>query len=294
MEFTVVLQAIANGILLGGIYALVSLGANVVWGVMRVVNFAHGTIVIFCSYFAFYLFTYAQIDPLASLVLGLPLFFVVGLALETVFVRPVRRRATEAGFENTTLITFFGLSITMAGLMFYFFTTIPRTISVSYSPVASYNVFGIYLPPTRLIAFAIAVICIAAIFVFLMRTRTGKAIRATSQDSEAASLVGVDINRISMLALGIGTSMASVAGVVIGISYPFSSASDLSWALKAFIVVVLGGIGSIGGSLVAGIILGIAEVVTGNLVSMIYSDIVSLLIFVLVVLLRPKGLFGRK
>jgi branched-chain amino acid transport system permease protein len=294
MEFAVVLQAVTNGILLGGIYALVALGANVVWGVMRVVNFAHGTIVIFCSYFAFYLFTYAQIDPMLSLLFALPLFFLIGIALETVLVRPVRRRTTEAGFENTTLITFFGLSITMAGLMFYFFTTIPRTISVSYSPVASYNILGIYLPPTRLIAFAIALICIGVILVLLKRTRIGKAIRATSQDPEAASLVGVNINRISMLALGIGTSMASVAGVVIGISYPFSSASDLTWCIKAFITVVLGGIGSIGGALLAGLILGVAEVVSGTLTSMIYSDIVSLLIFISVILLRPKGLFGRK
>jgi branched-chain amino acid transport system permease protein len=289
-----VLQAIITGLLIGGIYSLVSVGANIVWGVMRIVNFAHGAMIILSSYVAYLLFTYYGVDPILSLLLSAPLFFLIGVALQLGFVESIRIRVTETEFDMTTLLIFFGLSVILESLMIFFFTSIPRAIQISYFPSASLNVLGLNFPILRLMTFIISLIVLGTVAIMLKKTRLGKAIRATSEDREAASIVGINVSRISMVAFGIGAMLAAVAGVFIALSYPFSTGSSLGWCIKAFIVVVLGGIGSIPGAVIGSMILGIVESVAATFFGMVFREAGSLIIFILVITCMPKGLLGRR
>lgn len=293
MELSSLLQGVINGLLLGGVYALASVGANLIWGVMRIVNFAHGSFIILSTFFCYYLFYLFGIDPILSIVLLGPLFFVIGYVTKLVLVKPVERKTEGSQFELTTLIVFFGLSVALEGLMYFFFTTTPKSILVEYSSITSFEIAGAYVSVSRLIVFAISIIAISSFAAFLNKTGFGKAIRATSQDREAAEILGIDTDRISLISFGLGSALAALAGIAIGLLFPFSASSALPWGIKAFIVVVLGGIGSNLGTLVGALILGLTESLTGTIFPFIGKDIGTFVIFILIVLLRPKGLFGK-
>jgi len=289
-----VIQAILSGLLLGGVYSIIALGVSLVWGVMKVVNFAHGSIVILTAYGAYWFFNLLGMNPLLSIFICAPLFFVVSYGLQLLLVKPIEVRAIGAEFEMATMIILFGLSIAIQSLILFFWKANVRLILLSYFGTPSFDLGGFFLSTPHVVSLIIALAAVGVTALFLQRTYTGKAIRATAQDRDAAMIVGVNVSKMSSLAFAIGGGLlAAVAGVVISIGYPWGPSSDLLWCIKGFIVVVLGGAGSIVGVLAGAFILGIAENLAAMALPSIFRDAISLSIFILIMLFRPKGVFGK-
>lgn len=289
LEENVLAGALVNGLLLGGLYALVGVGMSLVFGVMRIINLAHGEMLMLGMYLAFWAFTLAQVHPYAAVVLAFPVLFAVGWALYRALVGPLL--ATRAPEEHQLLLTL-GVGLGLTELVRLLFTAQYRTIYTSLS-TATLSVGPVSLSVALLSAFLIAAAIAAALYLVLTRTEVGRALRATAQDREAAELVGVDGERIYRIAFGIGAGLAGAAGALLLPIYYLSPTVGGLFTLKAFIVTVLGGMGSIVGALVGGLTLGVAETLGAVYVSNAYKDIIGYLVFILVLSLRPSGLVGR-
>jgi branched-subunit amino acid ABC-type transport system permease component/ABC-type branched-subunit amino acid transport system substrate-binding protein len=281
-------QTFVSGLLTGGIYALIGIGLTVIFGVMRVVNFAHGALVMAGMYATYFIFTWLRIDPFLSLALVMPAMFAVGVGLQKVFIAPV----LKAPELNQLLLTE-GVSILLINIALIVFTGNYLTMTTSYAG-ATMQMGGVSVSLPQTAAFAIALGLTAGFYIFLMRTDTGRKIRATAQDSEAAQLLGVNIKRIQALTFGLGVAAAGAAGTLLmPIYYRVEPNAGSPFTLKAFVVVVLGGMGSVTGALVGGIVLGIAESLGAVYISTGYKDAVAFVIFLLVLTLRPSGLLGK-
>lgn len=282
------LQTMASGLLTGGIYALIGIGLTIIFGVMRVVNFAHGALVMVGMYATYFLFTYSHIDPFLSLVVVMPGMFVAGVILQKTLIAPV----LGAPELNQILLTE-GISIVLINTALLLFTSNYLTMTTSYAG-ATFHLGGVSLSKPQMAAFAIAVVITGAVYVFLVRTGTGRQIRAAAQDAEAARLLGINIKRVQALTFGLGVAAAGAAGsLLMPIYYRVEPNAGSPFTLKAFVVVVLGGMGSVTGALVGGIVLGIAESVGAVYVSTGYKDVIGFVIFLLVLTLRPSGLLGK-
>ena len=282
------LQTMASGLLTGGIYALIGIGLTIVFGVMRVVNFAHGALVMVGMYATYFLFTYSRIDPFLSLVVVMPGMFIAGVILQKTLIAPVLR-APEL---NQILLTE-GISIVLINTALLLFTSNYLTMTTSYAG-ATFHLGGVSLSKPQMAAFAIAVVITGAVYVFLVRTGTGRQIRAAAQDAEAARLLGINIKRVQALTFGLGVAAAGAAGsLLMPIYYRVEPNAGSPFTLKAFVVVVLGGMGSVTGALVGGIVLGIAESVGAVYVATGYKDVIGFVIFLLVLTLKPSGLLGK-
>jgi branched-chain amino acid transport system permease protein len=282
------LQTMASGLLTGGIYALIGIGLTIIFGVMRVVNFAHGALVMVGMYATYFLFTYSHIDPFLSLVVVMPGMFVAGVILQKTLIAPVLR-APEL---NQILLTE-GISIVLINTALLLFTSNYLTMTTSYAG-ATFHLGGVSVSKPQMAAFAIAVVITAAVYVFLVRTRTGRQIRAASQDAEAARLLGINIKRLQAITFGLGVAAAGAAGsLLMPIYYRVEPNAGSPFTLKAFVVVVLGGMGSVTGALVGGIVLGLAESLGAVYVATGYKDVIGFVIFLLVLTLKPSGLLGR-
>ncbi|HSB08452.1 MAG TPA: ABC transporter substrate-binding protein [Blastocatellia bacterium] len=282
------LQTISSGLLTGGIYALIGIGLTIIFGVMRVVNFAHGALVMVGMYATYFLFTYSRVDPFLSIVVVMPVMFVAGVIIQKTLIAPV----LGAPELNQILLTE-GISIVLINTALLLFTSNYLTMSTSYAG-ATLHVGGVSVSKPQLAAFAIAVVITAADYLFLVKTRTGRQIRATSQDPEGARLIGINIKRIQALTFGFGVAAAGAAGsLLMPIYYRVEPNAGSPFTLKAFVVVVLGGMGSVTGALIGGIVLGIAESLGAVYVATGYKDVIGFVIFVLVLTLKPSGLLGR-
>jgi branched-chain amino acid transport system permease protein len=274
--------------LTGGIYALIGIGLTIIFGVMRVVNFAHGALVMVGMYGTYFLFTYLHMDPFLSLVVVMPAMFVVGVAIEKLLIDPV----LKAPERNQILLTE-GLSIVLINTALLLFTANYLTMTTGYAG-ATVRLGGVSVSKPQLGAFAIACVITAALYAFLMKTDTGRRIRATAQDSEAARILGVNIKRVQTLTFGLGVAAAGAAGALLmPIYYRVEPYAGAPFSLKAFIVVVLGGMGSVTGALVGGLLLGVAEALGAVYISTGYKDAIGFVIFLMVLLLKPSGLLGR-
>jgi branched-chain amino acid transport system permease protein len=281
-------QTVASGLLTGGIYALIGIGLTIIFGVMRVVNFAHGALLMAGMYATYFIFTNLHIDPFLSLVLVMPLMFVVGVGLQKMFIAPV----LKAPELNQILLTE-GISILLVNVALLVFTGNYLTMTTSYAG-ATVQLGGVSVSLPQIGAFAIALLLTGTFYTFLMRTDTGRKIRATAQDAEAAQILGVNIKRIQSLTFGLGVAAAGAAGTLLmPIYYRVEPNVGSPFTLKAFVVVVLGGMGSVTGALVGGIVLGIAEALGAVYISTGYKDAVAFVIFLLVLTLRPAGLLGK-
>ena len=281
-------QTVASGLLTGGIYALIGIGLTIVFGVMRVVNFAHGALVMVGMYATYFLFTYARIDPFLSLVIVMPGMFLAGVLLQQSLIAPVLR----APERNQILLTE-GVSIVLINTALLLFTSNYLTMTTSYAG-ATLHLGGVSLSKPQMGAFAIAVVITGAVYVFLMRTGIGRQIRAAAQDAEAARLLGINIRRVQALTFGLGVAAAGAAGsLLMPIYYRVEPNAGSPFTLKAFVVVVLGGMGSVTGALIGGIVLGIAESMGAVYVATGYKDVIGFVIFLLVLTLKPSGLLGR-
>ncbi len=280
-------QVILNGILLGGIYALVSLGLTLIFGVMRIINFAHGQFLMLAMYATFWLFQLYGVDPYLSILIVVPLMFVIGIGAYRLIIQPI----IDAS-EMTHVFATLGLNLSLQGAALYLWQGDFRGIRTAYSSL-SVHVGSLYINIPRFIIFLCAIGTILVLFLFLKKTYTGKAIRASAQRRVAAQLMGVNLSKIYMIAFGIGISIVGITGAVLMPIYEVFPSVGSLFALVAFVVVVLGGLGNLGGALVGGIIIGVVESLSGVFIAPALKEGVYFIIFVIILLLRPTGIFGK-
>jgi branched-chain amino acid transport system permease protein len=278
---------IVMGILLGGLYALIALGLSLVFGVMKLINIAHGDLVLLSSYLAFTIMTSLGIDPILSLVIGMPVLFVVGFAIQRYLLNRAFRISMEA-----PLIIAFGISIILQNLYQIVWTPLSRGLTTSYA-LESFGVGGLRIPLVYLLDFVVAIVVMIFLREFLRRTYLGKAISAASQDRGASQLMGINTNRVYAFAFAIAMVFAAIAGVFLGLTFPFTPQSGVSFLIIAFGVVVLGGLGSIVGTFIGGLVMGLAQTLGGYFLGAAAQMLVAYLIVLIVLGVRPRGLLGR-
>lgn len=283
----VFLQSMLSGILVGGVYALIGIGLTMIFGVMRVTNFAHGELLMLGMYLTWLLFAGLHLDPFLSIVLVAPALFLWGAFLQKAFIN----RVLGALPQNQILLTI-GLGLIMSNAVMLAFTSDYRILTTSYSS-SSYHVGGISISVPLLYAFLITVAITAALYWFLLRTDTGQAIRATAQDREAAQLMGINVRRMSVLAFGIGAALAGAAGALISPTYYIFPQVGSAFTLKAFVIVVLGGMGSVVGATLGGIIVGVTESLSAVYIASGLKELVVFVLFLALLLFKPSGLLGK-
>lgn len=288
---TVLAQQILLGLLLGGLYGLAAAGLSLVFGVLKVLNVAHGELIMLGGYGAFWLFALLGLDPFASLLVVIPGSLLLGAALYLALFGFVVRAPEEARIKNSLLVGF-GLALSLHALAVRLFTADDRSITTAYGG-AVITLGALSIPVIRLLSLLVALALIGGLHLLLARWRWGKAIRAAAEDWQAALLTGIDVRRAYLLAFAIGTALAGAAGTLVSVGYSVSPSIGLEWTLKALIVVVLAGLGSMLGTFVAGLFVGVAEALSAAVFGGPYREVVGLVIFFVVLVLRPQGLFGR-
>jgi len=281
------LQSALSGILVGGVYALIGIGLTMIFGVMRVINFAHGDLLMLGMYLTWLIFTNLGLDPYVSLVITAPLLFLWGAFLQKVFIN----RVLGALPQNQILLTI-GLGLMMSNAVMLIFTSDYQILTTSYSS-SSFDLLGLSVSQPLLYSFLVTVGITAALFWFLSKTDTGQAIRATAQDRDAAQLMGINVKRMSVLAMGLGTALAGTAGALLAPTYYIFPQVGGPFTLKAFVVVVLGGMGSIVGATLGGVLIGVTESLSAVYIASGLKELVVYVLFLLVLLFKPAGLLGK-
>jgi branched-chain amino acid transport system permease protein len=284
-------QQLVLGLLIGGLYGLAAAGLSLVFGVLKVLNVAHGELIMLGGYGAFWLFALAGVDPFASLALVIPATLALGAVLYWALFGWVVRYHEETRIKNSLLIGF-GLALALHALAVRLWTADERSITTGYAGKVI-EIAGLTVPLVRLASLAVALALIGALHLLLTRWRWGRAIRAAADDWEAALLTGIDVRRAYVLAFALGTSLAGAAGVLVSVGYSVSPSIGLEWTLKALIVIVLAGLGSTFGTFAGGLVLGVAEAVSATVFGGPYREVVGLVIFFVVLVARPQGLFAR-
>lgn len=287
-----VAQNITFGILLGALYGLVAVGLSLVFGVTKFLNVAHGELLMIGGYASFWLFSLLGIDPFASIPVTILVMVLLGAVLYKLLFSRMVKLPEETKIKNTLLVGF-GASVILQNIALRLFTADDRAVTVPYSGTV-FTLWGIRLPIVRLISLGISLVFLLGLQLFLRRTYTGKAIRATVQDWEAASMMGINTQKVYLLAFVIGVALAGVGGTLVSVNFSIEPAMGLNWTLKAMIVMVLGGLGSITGTFIGGILLGVTESLTSILISSNYREVVGLLLFIIILIFRPQGLLGKK
>jgi len=288
--FVTILDVVIGGLLNGGLFALISMGLSLQYGVARVLNVSHGEFIMVGAFATWWLFTKFGIDPLLCLLIVGPIIFIIGYVLHrTLFRSLLKSSPSLPAFEARALLAAFGLYFIVQQLMILGWGSAPRDYTYLASSV---DLGGAIFPLNRLVTLGFAIGIALAFYLFLARTRMGKAIRAAAQDPATAGLMGVNINQVLAICFGLGVLMAGLAGVLYSISYTLNISKGLEFTVIAIIVVVLGGMGSIPGSFIGGIIMGLIR----QIVLYIQPDLemaAFLAIFVILLLVRPKGIFGK-
>jgi branched-chain amino acid transport system permease protein len=277
-------QVAISGVLLGAVYALLAIGLNLIFGVMRIINIAHGDLLMLGAYATFWLFTLWGVNPLLALVLVAPGMFLLGMALQRVLVD----RVVGQPLLSSLLLTF-GLSSLLVGLALNLWTANYRSVP-AFS--GSLVVGGVALSVPRLLAFSVALAITAAVYWFLTRAKLGKAIRATAQNAEVALVCGIDVASIRLLVFGLGTALAAAAGALLAVIYTIYPEMGRAFLMKAFAIIVLGGLGSFQGAFLGALALGVAEAFAGYIWNTQIAEAVAYVVFIGVLLVRPGGLFG--
>jgi len=285
-----ILDVLIAGLLLGGIYALIAVGLSMQYGVARVLNIAHGEFIMLGAFITWSVYTYCGINPILSLALSGPIIFVIGFFLySTMFSRLRRIAPTPEAFEGSSMLACFGLLFIIQNLAILIWGADMKGYSYLAVPI---NFAGAKFAANRLVTLGFALVFCIVFYLFLAHTRMGKAIRAAAQDSAAAGLMGVNIKHVLAMCFGFGAMMAGLSGTLISMSYNVQPTMGLEYTMIALIVIVLGGLGSITGSLIGGLILGLI----GSIVTYIepgLSMVAYYVIFMLLLLAKPTGLFGK-
>ena len=282
MTFSVFIALFINGAVWGSVYSLVAMGLNLIYGVMKILNIAHGELVMIGAYFAFWLFTLWGINPLISGVLVIPLMFVMGVLIQGLVVNPIsRENSSTDSIERASLVAFFGVLLIFQNIALSLWGTEYRTVPYLTKPV---QLSHFVISASRLVILGIGLVLPLLMNAFLRKSLTGKAIRAVSQDREVALFMGIDARRMGLLSFGIGSVFAGVGGVLASMMYLFTPVVGLSFTLKAFTVMVLGGLGNPLGALAGGVAIGVAESLVSFYFGEGYRDVIGYLLLVLFVL----------
>ncbi len=287
MDVSLLWQVLVNGILLGGLYALMALGLALVWGVLNIVNLAHGAFIMLGAYVCYFLFQDFGIDPFAALPLTALALFVFGYLIQRYLLNLVIR----APMFNTLLITF-GIDVVLTFLAQIFFSADFRTINPTYAG-NNFGLFGATVPFVRVLAFGVALLLTLILWQFLARARLGRAIRATAQNLVAARLYGVAPRRIYALTFALGAGLAGAAGGLYGVVSQVNPYIGASLTAKSFAIAIIGGLENPLGVLVGGMFLGVIESLTSLYIGPTYTDVASFGILIVVLIVRPAGLLGR-
>lgn len=283
-------QVLILGLLLGGVYALMASGLTLLFGVMRVVNLAHAAFIVLGAFFSFFLWELLGIDPLVSMVLALPVFFLFGAVLYRLLFPRIEGSPRFA--EMTVLMTF-GLAFMAEGLMSYFFTGIFRSASPAYAR-ARIDVGDFYIPAGQLLASLASAALLIGLWAFLKFTHTGYGVRATMQNRDAAQIVGVDVRKVSTISFGIGMAVAGAAGALVSFIFPFFPSRHWQWIAILLSLVVLGGMGSLKGAVIGALGLAIISAFVSHLIGPVWAPVTFYGALFIVLLVRPQGLFGKK
>jgi branched-chain amino acid transport system permease protein len=281
-------QLLVSTVLLGGIYALIALGLTLIFGIMRVVNFAHGEFLMLGMYFAFWTVAFWKLDPWLTLFPAIPLFFLIGLLSYGLVMRGV-----ISASHNVQIFTTVGLSTALQNVALVLWTADFRQVRPWHSSVvvrigeAAFNL-------SQIVAFGVAVACTLILFAFMQLSHAGRVMRATAQDREAATLMGIDTDKVYRLAWAIGIACVGVAGVLMAPLYSAYPTAGLQFVLLAYVVVVLGGLGNMVGALLGSLIVAAVEVVGSYVIGTAWKEVLYFVLFILVLVFRPAGLFGQR
>ena len=282
-------QAIADGILVGGVYALMAVGLTLIFGVLDIINIAQGILVILGAYLSYELAARLHIDLFIGLLVTVPAMFVIGVAIQWAFIRPLRGRERT----SMTLLVTYAIALIIEGILYQAFGPNFKQLNAWYV-TSSVHVFGFYLPYIYLFGFVLALALVAALYMLLYRTRFGRSVRATMQDETAARLVGIDTNRVAAITFGIGVAVTAAGGMVYGAtSGGFNPNSGYDLISRLLAIIILGGLGSIGGAMVAAVFMLTLESLV-DVWSPEWAIVVFYAALVLVLVVRPSGFFGRQ
>jgi len=283
---TLVLEAAVLGVLTGGVYALMASGLTLIFGVMRIINVGHGALVVLGAYLSFAASRSLGMDPFLTLVITMPVMFLLGMVLQTVFIRPLK---TDR--EALSVLVTYALALGIEGLLGYFFSANYVQLRAWYDtasfPVGSFRITYVYV-----FGFVLCLAILGAMFLVLYRTTMGASIRATMLNRTAAQLIGIEVDRVSAIAFGIGMATAAAGGVVFGITNAFNPGSHYDLISRLLTIIVLGGLGSLRGAVIAALIMLVSEDITSVVISPVWASFVFFVILVTVLLVRPEGLYG--
>lgn len=282
-----IFQLLINGVLFGTMYGLAAIGLSLIFGTMQIIFIAQGTMIVLAAYFCFWVFSLLSIDPFLSILIIVPISLFFGLGFYQILFRKV-----AGGDKITSLLIAFGLMALLENLMLFAWTANPRAIRTGYT-AHGLTVLGLKVSFTRLMAFFLSILSASAVTLFLKRTRVGKAVRAASYDLEAASLVGITPHKVNGIAFALGMGLAAITGISMSTTYPFDPYFGFSFSLKAMIAMALGGIGSVGGAFLGGVLLGVIESLASFFVSGAWADAIAYAVFLLVLMFKAEGLFVR-
>lgn len=283
---SLVLGSATLGLFSGGIYALMAVGLTLSFGVLEVVNVAQGMLVVTAAYLSFALQRYWHVDPLVGLLVTTPAMFLLGYGIEWAFLRPLKQDRVAL-----SILVTFAVALVLEGIAGLLFTDNFQAIRAWYV-TASFPLFGTYVSDIYALGFALAVVLLAGVYLLLYRTKFGGALRATVQNREAAVLIGIDVDRVSTLTFALATALTAAGGMLFGATEAFNANSSLDLISRLLMIVIIGGMGSMAGALVASLLMLISEDVVAVLWTPQWSTFVFFVITVLVMLLRPQGLFG--
>jgi len=282
-----IIEAVITGILTGGVYALMSSGLTLIFGVMEIINIAQGALVILGAYLSFWLQDNFHIDILVGLLITMPIMFMLGLLIEVAFIRPLKRNRTML-----SILVTFAIAMIIEGVL-------TRQAGATYVQLnawyvtASFKIGGFYLPYIYIFGFLLSVVLLSGLYVLLYRTKFGYSLRASMQNRTAAELIGIDVERVSAITFGIGVALAAAGGVAFGATNLFNPNSHYDLISRLLVIIVLGGLGSLRGALVASVALLVIGDVTAVVWSPVWSSTVFFMILVITLLVRPQGLFGQ-
>jgi len=281
-------QVLINALVLGCLYACIAIGFSLVWGVLNVINLIHGSFIVLGAYLAWGLYQSLHLSPWYALVVAAPLFFCLGYIVQ----RIILNRVITAPVLVTLTLTF-GLDLILNNAMIYFFKADYRKLTLS-PPMGSISLFGVVVPVDRLLATAFALALTGILYLILRRLKVGRAIVAVRLDRDAAVLMGVNVKSIYAIAFGLGAALAGCAGVLMALIFPISPLTSSAYLGKAFVVCVLGGLGSVSGALAGGILLALIEGIGSATIGPAHATTLSFVLLIVFLILRPQGLLGRK
>jgi branched-chain amino acid transport system permease protein len=274
-----------SGLLMGGVYALIGVGLNLIFGVMKIINFAHGSLMMVGMYCTYFLFAFLGMDPYLSIFVSVPLLFILGSAIQRTLIRPI-----IGAPESNQLVVTLGIMLFLESLMLSIWGPDYRTVKTSYVG-AIVSVFGLRISLLKLIAFGGGLFLALALYLLLKKTDMGKAIRAASEEAEGASVVGISVNKVNLVSFGIGTACVGAAGTLITPFFYVSPYVGRVFLLTAFMVVVMGGMGSFLGAIVGGFLIGLTEALGAIWLPGSTGQLIPFALFIIVLLFKPSGLF---